>query len=175
MEKAILKDLVEKIKSADRWDMVTEEMAELCAAVGLDDEWKSADGDTFEAVIDLALERAKAGMEKIEMPIEIKFAIYDHEWTGFILSEESLVPATDCTDDDWNLLPEYEGYVWIDTETWEEPKIVKYDDILFECEETARFRSGWGYVCPEVGPYALNCVSSPNYVADDNGKKRYFV
>lgn len=42
------KEIAEKIRQADTWD--NELLAELCELAGLSEEWKSADGETFEAV-----------------------------------------------------------------------------------------------------------------------------
>lgn len=41
-------EIAEKIRQADTWD--NELLTELCELAGLSEEWKNADGETFEAV-----------------------------------------------------------------------------------------------------------------------------
>ena len=55
------RDIAEKIRTSDIWDM--DALAELCAMAGMSDEWKAADGDTFELVVQAAAE--KLGVEII--------------------------------------------------------------------------------------------------------------
>lgn len=48
-------ELAEKIRTADVWDM--DDLKELCIAAGMESEWESADGDTFESVAQEAADR----------------------------------------------------------------------------------------------------------------------
>ena len=59
MTKAV--EIVEKIRSIDTWD--NELCAELCELAGMSEEWRNADGDTFEQVLYSAAE--KLGVEII--------------------------------------------------------------------------------------------------------------
>lgn len=46
--------LAEAIKCNDEWDFDT--LSELCRRAGLESEWKEADGDSFESVVNRAAE-----------------------------------------------------------------------------------------------------------------------
>ena len=48
-------ELAEKIRTADVWD--ADDLKELCIAAGMESEWESADGDTFEYVAQEAADR----------------------------------------------------------------------------------------------------------------------
>ena len=48
------KELAETINKAHDWEEVIEELNELCELAGIENEWKQADGDDFEDVIDKA-------------------------------------------------------------------------------------------------------------------------
>lgn len=41
-------EIAKEIREMDTWDM--DLLEELCEAAGMSDEWKAADGDTFESV-----------------------------------------------------------------------------------------------------------------------------
>lgn len=59
MDTTITKDIIElakKIDSAQEWDL--DDCKALCEAVGMGDEWEAADGETFEAVVEKAVEIA---------------------------------------------------------------------------------------------------------------------
>lgn len=47
-------ELAARIRKADTWD--EDDCKELCDLAGLSDEWKEADGDTFESVLYKAAE-----------------------------------------------------------------------------------------------------------------------
>ncbi|RHO91244.1 hypothetical protein DW931_07200 [Clostridium sp. AM43-3BH] len=59
--RAEIEELARQIKKSDTWDM--DQLAELCEAAGMAEEWKNADGDTFEQVALTAAE--KLGVEII--------------------------------------------------------------------------------------------------------------
>ena len=59
MTKAV--EVAEKIRSMDTWD--AQLCAELCELAGMSEEWKDANGDTFERVLYSAAE--KLGVEII--------------------------------------------------------------------------------------------------------------
>lgn len=61
MEKSDILELAEKIRMAEEWS--PEDLAALCSAAGMTEEWAAADGDTFEAVALAAAE--KLGVEII--------------------------------------------------------------------------------------------------------------
>ena len=61
MEKSDILELSEKIRMAEEWN--PEDLAALCSAAGMTEEWAAADGDTFEAVALAAAE--KLGVEII--------------------------------------------------------------------------------------------------------------
>lgn len=44
-----IKELSEKIKNSEEW--IAEDCEKLCRAAGLYEEWKNADGETFETVV----------------------------------------------------------------------------------------------------------------------------
>lgn len=50
-------EIIEAIESSNVWDY--EMCAEACERAGLSDEWKVADGETFEIVVDKAIEILK--------------------------------------------------------------------------------------------------------------------
>ena len=52
-----LHELAAKIRAAKTWVEVEDELRALCEAAGMADEYKAADGDSFEAVIYKAAER----------------------------------------------------------------------------------------------------------------------
>ena len=52
-----LQELAAKIHAAKTWVEVEDELMALCEAAGMEDEYKAADGDNFEAVIYKAAER----------------------------------------------------------------------------------------------------------------------
>lgn len=55
----ITKDIIElakKIDNAQEWDM--DDCKALCEALNMGDEWEAADGETFEAVAEKAIEIA---------------------------------------------------------------------------------------------------------------------
>lgn len=47
-------ELIKAIENSSVWDY--DMCAEACERAGLSDEWKAADGETFEAVVDKAIE-----------------------------------------------------------------------------------------------------------------------
>lgn len=51
-----ISDLARKIRNADNWLDVLDEVTELCEYAGLAEEWENADGDTFESVVNHAAE-----------------------------------------------------------------------------------------------------------------------
>ena len=53
--------LAQIIRTSDTWDSVSDELAELCEAAGMADEWAQADGETFERVAEAAAD--KLGVE----------------------------------------------------------------------------------------------------------------
>ena len=54
-------EIAEKLRSVETWD--AQLCAELCELAGMSEEWRSADGDTFEQVLYSAAE--KLGVEII--------------------------------------------------------------------------------------------------------------
>lgn len=67
----ITKDIIalaKKIDSAQEWDM--DDCKALCEALDMGDEWEAADGDTFESVIEKAVETALKADEKKEITVE---------------------------------------------------------------------------------------------------------
>lgn len=44
-------ELAKKIKNAHDWQECSDELAQLCELAGLEEEWKAADGESFEAVV----------------------------------------------------------------------------------------------------------------------------
>ena len=54
-------ELAEMIRNSDTWNM--EALAELCELADMEEEWKAADGETFESVVYAAAE--KLGVEII--------------------------------------------------------------------------------------------------------------
>lgn len=50
-------EIIEAIENSNVWDY--EMCAEACERAGLSDEWEAADGETFEAVVDKAIEILK--------------------------------------------------------------------------------------------------------------------
>ena len=67
----ITKDIIalaKKIDSAQEWDMV--DCMALCEALDMGDEWDAADGETFESVIEKAVETALKADEKKEITVE---------------------------------------------------------------------------------------------------------
>ena len=71
--RAEIEELARQIKKSDTWDM--DQLAELCEAAGMAEEWKNADGDTFEQVALTAAE--KLGVEIIQQQNQI---LYNHHW-----------------------------------------------------------------------------------------------
>ena len=68
---AITKDIIalaKKIDSAQEWDM--DDCKALCEALDMGDEWDAADGETFESVIEKAVETALKADEKKEITVE---------------------------------------------------------------------------------------------------------
>lgn len=64
----ITKDIIalaEKIDSAQEWDM--DDCKALCEALDMGDEWEAADGETFEPVVEKAVEAALKADEKKEV------------------------------------------------------------------------------------------------------------
>lgn len=76
--------IAEIIRNSDTWDM--DACAELCELAGMEDDWKAADGETFEQVVFAAAE--KLGVEIIaETPSEhVEVRVDDWEtgsgWSG---------------------------------------------------------------------------------------------
>lgn len=69
--------IAEVIRNADTWDM--DACAELCELAGMEDEWKAADGETFEQVVFAAAE--KLGVEIIaETPSKEHVEVRCDEW-----------------------------------------------------------------------------------------------
>ena len=67
----ITKDIIalaKKIDNAQEWDMV--DCLSLCEALDMGDEWEAADGETFESVIEKAVETALKSDEKKEITVE---------------------------------------------------------------------------------------------------------
>lgn len=67
----ITKDIIalaKKIDSAQEWDM--DDCKALCEALDMGDEWDAADGETFESVIEKAVETALKADEKKEITTE---------------------------------------------------------------------------------------------------------
>ena len=67
----ITKDIIalaKKIDNAQEWDMV--DCKALCEALDMGDEWEAADGETFESVIEKAVETALKADEKKEITVE---------------------------------------------------------------------------------------------------------
>lgn len=67
----ITKDIIalaKKIDNAQEWDM--DDCKALCEALDMGDEWEAADGDTFESVIEKAVETALKADEKKEITVE---------------------------------------------------------------------------------------------------------
>lgn len=54
MKKYEAEQIAERIKTTDEWN--AEDCAELCRLAGLEEEWKNADGETFESVVFKAAE-----------------------------------------------------------------------------------------------------------------------
>ena len=68
---AITKDIIalaKKIDNAQDWDM--DDCKALCEALDMGDEWEAADGETFESVIEKAVETALKSDEKKEITVE---------------------------------------------------------------------------------------------------------
>lgn len=61
MEKSDILKLAKKIRMAEEWNL--EDLAALCSAADMTEEWEAADGDTFEDVVFSAAE--KLGVEII--------------------------------------------------------------------------------------------------------------
>lgn len=59
LNKKEIKELAEKIRKSDQWAL--EDCAALCEAADMEEEWESADGENFEAVVFNAAE--KLGVE----------------------------------------------------------------------------------------------------------------
>lgn len=51
--------LAKKIDNAQEWDL--DDCKTLCEAVDMGDEWEAADGETFEAVVEKAIEAVLGG------------------------------------------------------------------------------------------------------------------
>ena len=60
--------LAKKIDNAQEWDM--DDCKTLCEALDIGDEWDAADGETFESVIEKAVETALKADEKKEITVE---------------------------------------------------------------------------------------------------------
>mgnify|MGYP003317879051 CR=1 FL=1 len=121
-------------------------------------------------------------MKKIEMPTEITFEQYGSRWNAFLTNlETSTVDPDDYTDDDWSILPEYEGeYIWLtsvdDQRYYGVPLIARRDDLLFECFYNTALYSDWGYHCPAAGHGLNDLGGEPDFVAvDENGEERFFA
>ena len=50
-------ELAEVIADADTWDKCKNECGELCRIAGMESEWREADGDTFESVLNEAAKK----------------------------------------------------------------------------------------------------------------------
>ena len=61
IEKMRAEELASEIREAQCWDEVENQLAELCEIAGMADEWKAADGETFESVVYAAAK--KLGVE----------------------------------------------------------------------------------------------------------------
>lgn len=69
--------IAEIIRNSDTWDM--DACAELCELAGMEDEWKAADGETFEQVVTAAAD--KLGVEIIaETPSNEHVEVRLDEW-----------------------------------------------------------------------------------------------
>jgi hypothetical protein len=121
-------------------------------------------------------------MEKLESIIEITYQEYDQDWTGYILSKSVLIDGEDATDDNWELLPEYEDCVWVsdvDGQRTYTPTLVREADILHQCVECDALYSGWGYVEPASGSGLTDLGGEPSYYIegftdpDDGGFELY--
>lgn len=67
----ITKDIIalaKKIDSAQEWDM--DDCKALCEALDMGDEWEAADGETFEAVVEKAVDVALKADEKKEITVD---------------------------------------------------------------------------------------------------------
>ena len=67
----ITKDIIalaKKIDNAQDWDM--DDCRALCEALDMGDEWEAADGETFESVVEKAIEVALKADEKKEITVE---------------------------------------------------------------------------------------------------------
>ena len=67
----ITKDIIalaKKIDDAQEWDM--DDCKALCEALDMGDEWEAADGETFESVVEKAVEVALKADEKKEITVE---------------------------------------------------------------------------------------------------------
>lgn len=67
----ITKDIIalaKKIDNAQEWDM--DDCKTLCEALDMGDEWEAADGETFEAVVDKALEIALKDSKPVYLSVD---------------------------------------------------------------------------------------------------------
>ena len=67
----ITKDIIalaKKIDNAQEWDM--DDCKALCEAMGMGDEWEAADGETFEAVVEKAVEIALKESKPVYLSVD---------------------------------------------------------------------------------------------------------
>lgn len=67
----ITKDIIalaKKIDNAQEWDM--DDCKALCEALGMGDEWDAADGETFEAVVEKAVEIALKDSKPVYLSVD---------------------------------------------------------------------------------------------------------
>ena len=67
----ITKDIIalaKKIDNAQEWDM--DDCKALCEALGMGDEWEAADGETFEAVVEKAVEIALKDSKPVYLSVD---------------------------------------------------------------------------------------------------------
>lgn len=94
------------------------------------------------------------------------------EWSGWIFPDAHLVSAEDATDDDWELLEEYQHGWYLVTELegahWGESFYVDRDDIHYACRRHDGLGSGWGYHEPVAGNGLNDCGGDgPAYYVPD--------
>lgn len=115
---------------------------------------------------------------KIEDVCNITFQKYEQHWQGFIFGKDCLLNGEECTDDNWNPLPEYSDAVWvsaINDEPVDNAIMVRERDIFLEAFQKTVLYSGWGCHNPVVGPGLADC-GEPDFCFDDvDGEHRYLV
>ena len=119
--------------------------------------------------------------KKIEMPTEITFEEYGSRWVGYLVDvEASTVDPDDYTDEDWNILPEYDSeFIWLcsvdDPRFYGAPLLARVKDIIYECYYNEALYSDWGYTCPAAGNGLTDLGGEPDfYAVDENGEEHFF-